>query len=79
MAFCADHEKELTLPTRLVTPARRWSPGGYGSTPLTMRFGDQLFRVTLDAHPGGAEQVIPLLEETLVIGKRVVNRGTTRV
>jgi uncharacterized protein (TIGR02271 family) len=37
------------------------------------------FPRTLDAGAGGAEQVIPLLEETLVIGKRVVNCGTTRV
>lgn len=29
--------------------------------------------------PHGTEKVIPLLEETLVIGKRVVNSGTTRV
>jgi uncharacterized protein (TIGR02271 family) len=33
----------------------------------------------LDAGLADTEQVIPLLEETLVIGKRVVNRGTTRV
>jgi len=37
------------------------------------------FPVTLDPAPGGTEEVIPLLEETLVISKRVVNSGTTRV
>jgi uncharacterized protein (TIGR02271 family) len=35
--------------------------------------------VMLDADRAGAEEVIPLLEETLVVGKRVVNSGTTRV
>ena len=33
----------------------------------------------LDAGLADTEQVIPLLEETLVIGKRVVKRGITRV
>lgn len=41
--------------------------------------GTGRFPVTLDAARGGTEEVIPLLEETLVIGKRVVNSGTTRV
>jgi uncharacterized protein (TIGR02271 family) len=44
-----------------------------------MPSGTGHFPVTLDAGLAGTEQVIPLLEETLVIGKRVVNRGTTRV
>ncbi len=35
--------------------------------------------VTLDADRAGAEEVIPLLEETLFVGKRIVNSGTTRV
>jgi uncharacterized protein (TIGR02271 family) len=41
--------------------------------------GTGRFPGTLDAARGGTEEVIPLLEETLVIGKRVVNSGTTRV
>jgi hemerythrin-like domain-containing protein len=47
---------------------RSITPSGTGRLP-----------VTSDADRGGAEEVIPLLEETLVIGKRVVNSGTTRV
>jgi uncharacterized protein (TIGR02271 family) len=41
--------------------------------------GTGRFPVTLDADRAGAEEVIPLLEETLVVGKRIVNSGTTRV
>jgi uncharacterized protein (TIGR02271 family) len=47
---------------------RSITPGGTGRSP-----------VTLEADRAGAEEVIPLLEETLVVGKRIVSSGTTRV
>ena len=37
------------------------------------------FPATRDAGQTAADEVIPLLEETLVVGKRIVNSGTTRV